>query len=251
MNFNFPHLYLEETESTNTVAFELLSKTNPPHGFTVISDYQTAGKGQYGREWQSEPAKNLLFSIIIGPDKIKLDDIFYLHLASSLAIKKTLDNLTTNKIQIKWPNDLYIGTKKIGGILIQNQIQGKLIQWSVIGIGLNINQIVFPENLHASSLKLEMHQSFDRMKILEQIRHTMIEFFKQDALSLWDQYLKEYNQALYLKDKWLGITSKNNETQLVKIDRVDRHGQLHVTTSTSQKLQFSFGEIQYEKIEKI
>jgi BirA family transcriptional regulator, biotin operon repressor / biotin---[acetyl-CoA-carboxylase] ligase len=251
MNFNFPHLYLEETDSTNAVAFELLSKINPSHGFTVISDYQTAGKGQYGREWQSEPAKNLLFSVILGPDQMPIDDMFFLHLVSSLAIIRTLDEMGIPKTEIKWPNDIYIGTRKLAGILIQNQLQGKLIQWSVVGIGLNVNQTQFPDFLNASSLKLEMEIYFDRMKILERIRNYLLEYYNQLLPIPWKPLLDKYNQALYLKNHWIVITTKDNETLMAKIDRVDQKGLLHVTTSDSQKLQFAFGEIQYEKIERI
>ncbi|MDD4922575.1 MAG: biotin--[acetyl-CoA-carboxylase] ligase, partial [Bacteroidales bacterium] len=114
---------------------------------------QTKGRGQKGNVWFSEANKNINYSIIIYPSYISARNQFIISQAIALAVKSFLDEFTKN-ISIKWPNDIYWNKKKIAGTLIESQLKGDLIAYSVIGIGININQDVFPDYLpDAVSLK--------------------------------------------------------------------------------------------------
>jgi len=246
MNFNFPHLYVEETESTNLLALDILSKTNPPNGFLIITDYQTAGKGQYGRKWQSERNKNLLFSLIIGPLNIPTNKLFRIHLASSLAIFRTLAN-EINNLNIKWPNDIYAGFKKLAGILVQNQLKGSMVDWTVIGIGINVNQTSFPDEIPATSAFIETGNIIHLENIVEKIRSQLMQIFSSSEAE-WDLLWEEYNQHLFLKNQNVLIEVNNGDIISGKIISVTKEGKLTIETDSGQLLNFSFGEIQYQKI---
>lgn len=137
---------LEEVDSTNNYLKRLVNEQHPEEGSMVITDYQTEGRGQMGNAWASEAGKNLLLSILIYPDNLMANEQFIISRIASLAVKNCLDQFVDD-IRIKWPNDIYWEDKKIAGMLIENDVQGKYIQNSVIGIGININQQSFPEKL--------------------------------------------------------------------------------------------------------
>ena len=142
-SLNFKHIHLLTVDSTNRFALELISKTNPTDGFCVFSDVQTAGRGQYGREWLSESGKNLLATFIFRTQFIQLEDIFILHQLAGLSVLAAIDSVGLAGAEIKWPNDIIIHDKKIAGILIQNTLRAHHLQYSIVGIGLNVNQVDF------------------------------------------------------------------------------------------------------------
>lgn len=134
--------HLPKVPSTNTHAIELLSKTKPVEG-TVISAYdQTAGRGQIGSSWESAPGKNLTLSFIFYPVFLSPAQQFMLGKIFALAARDLMSAHlpVQSPACIKWPNDIFINSKKAGGILIQNAIQGTSLQYTVAGMGLNINQ---------------------------------------------------------------------------------------------------------------
>ena len=137
---------LDETESTNSYLKKVVKEERPEEGTLVIADFQTGGRGQMGNSWFSSKGDNLLFSLLVYPAQVKANEQFIISRIASLAIKNTLD-LFIDDIRIKWPNDIYWQDKKIAGILIENDLQGDVIDNSVIGIGLNINQEKFPAEL--------------------------------------------------------------------------------------------------------
>lgn len=136
-------VYMPECHSTNAEALTTLQRDpNVAEGTVIITSNQTAGRGQRGNSWESEPGKNLTFSIILKPAFLHPKDQFKLSMAIALGL---YDYLTTQvaEVKIKWPNDMMLGTRKTGGILIENQINGQQLLSSVAGIGLNVNQEVF------------------------------------------------------------------------------------------------------------
>lgn len=244
-SFNFPYLYLDETESTNVKAQELIAKINPPHGFVVITDYQTAGKGQYGRNWHSEKGKNLLFSIILYPHQIELRNIFRLHLVSSLALLRSFSGSGLKSVSVKWPNDIYVLSKKMAGILVENQIKGNSIENSVIGIGINVNQSSFPPDLNASSFYIETGTEYNRIHLLEVIYHHIMVLATTASDTDWETLLHEYNDALYCKDQLVSMRYKNDETFSAIIRRVSAQGKLIVEKPNAEILEFDFGETDF------
>ena len=147
-------VYLPTCHSTNDIASDLLAR-NRPEGALVITDDQTAGRGQRGNTWHSEPGQNLTFSVLFRPTFVAPSRPFSLHLFVSLALHDWLTQLGLTTAKVKWPNDLYLGERKLGGILIENTLKGARMAGSVVGIGLNIHQTKFG-SLRATSLALEM-----------------------------------------------------------------------------------------------
>lgn len=142
--------YLPSCHSTNDLAAHAVRTHSTPEGEVYITDYQTAGRGQRGKTWQSQPGENFMFTLILKPTFLVIDQQFLLSQAVALGVWTYLTSHLAD-VQIKWPNDLYISDKKIGGILIENKIQGAGLHYSLIGIGLNINQQDF-HGLRATSL---------------------------------------------------------------------------------------------------
>ena len=131
---------LPEADSTNAHAQYLLSKSKPPEGTVISTPIQKAGRGQNGCAWESAPGKNITLSVIMYPVFLPVTLQFQLNQAISLAICEFVAAQLSTPIAIKWPNDIYAGDRKIGGVLIQNAISGGKCKSSVVGIGLNINQ---------------------------------------------------------------------------------------------------------------
>ncbi|MES2566436.1 MAG: biotin--[acetyl-CoA-carboxylase] ligase [Bacteroidota bacterium] len=163
-------LFLHEVESTNTYAMNLLRNVNPMAGTVVYTDHQTKGKGQRGAVWTSEIGQNITASVILKPQFLGYKQTFYLSKISALAVYDVLTEILPigqYDIKIKWPNDILVNHKKIAGILIENSFLANLVQYSVIGIGLNINQSNFDEYARSAiSLKILMNKEQDRNQIL-------------------------------------------------------------------------------------
>jgi len=185
--------------STNLFALELLSKSKPIEG-TVISAFdQTDGRGQIGSKWLGERGKNIAFSVILHPFFLKATRQFSLSQAIGLAVRDWAQAILGKQAHLKWPNDLYIGDRKAGGILIQNSICGAALQSSVVGIGVNVNQEVFDESLpNPTSLKIEAGGTeFD----LETIRNLLFQHIEQRYLQLktgqTEALAAAYRECLY------------------------------------------------------
>jgi BirA family transcriptional regulator, biotin operon repressor / biotin---[acetyl-CoA-carboxylase] ligase len=157
-------IQLSSVDSTNNYAAMLVSNDNAVHGTVILADEQTAGRGQRGANWQSESGSNLLMSIILKPDNLSVDRQFLLTQVASLAVVDLLRKIGLSA-HIKWPNDIYVGDRKICGMLIENNLSGAVIRSSIIGIGLNVNQSYF-DLTTATSIKLEKGQSFPIQEIL-------------------------------------------------------------------------------------
>lgn len=177
------YLRFDELPSTNDRAASLLADGHPPEGTVVRASYQNAGRGQMGAQWWSRPGENLLLSIIYYPTWLEIGAQFYLGVSVALAVRDAVIQTLPSSVQvfIKWPNDIYLGHKKTGGILIQNTLSGMQIQSSVIGIGLNVNQREFPDTLpHATSLSLTAGRAFD----LDALAEKMFECLENRYLQL-------------------------------------------------------------------
>ncbi|MDD2298734.1 MAG: biotin--[acetyl-CoA-carboxylase] ligase [Fermentimonas sp.] len=184
---------LKEVDSTNNYLKSLVRDQRPEEGSMIIADFQLGGRGQMGNGWYSEKGKNLLFSLLIYPDGVPANEQFIISRIASLAVKNTLDQFTDD-IRIKWPNDIYWKDKKIAGMLIENDIQGKNIENSVIGIGININQDEFPEELpNPVSLKQIVGSEQDRDYILDTFIREFFLLYRElqngDVRVIEDEYM--------------------------------------------------------------
>ncbi len=236
---------LEETTSTNSYLKNLLREQVLEEGSVVVADFQTAGRGQMGNSWYSGKGENLLFSFLIYPIEIPANEQFIISQIVSLAIKNTLDQFTDD-IRIKWPNDIYWKDKKIAGILIENSLQGKVIENSVIGIGLNLNQQIFPIELpNPVSLRQITATEHDKDYILDLL---MKEFFLlyrslQDGekLVIEDEYMLD----LYRVNGYYWYEDASGRFQ-AKIDNVLSSGHLVLETlDTKEERVYAFKEIAF------
>jgi len=159
-------IYLTETDSTNRYLMALSDAGEAVSGTVAVADFQTAGRGQTGNSWESEPEKNLLFSILYCPAGLPANMPFAIAEITSLAVKYTLDSYLDD-ITIKWPNDIYYRNNKICGMLIENIISEGKISKSVAGIGININQTNFEGKApNPVSMAQVAGHEFDRQEVL-------------------------------------------------------------------------------------
>ena len=137
-------IHVPTCHSTNALAEQILADEGISEGTVIIADEQTNGTGQKDNIWLSDPGKNLTFSAIIYPTFLPLELQFFISIISSLAIKNSLQKLIGEEVKVKWPNDVMVSNKKVAGILIKNSLDKRKIKSTIIGVGLNVNQDVFP-----------------------------------------------------------------------------------------------------------
>jgi BirA family transcriptional regulator, biotin operon repressor / biotin---[acetyl-CoA-carboxylase] ligase len=158
--------YLPETSSTNALAMDAGSR-GAPEGTIFIADQQTQGRGRGGHSWRSEPHSSLLFSFIVRPE-ILAADALWLSLMAGLALNGALRDSSGLRPDLRWPNDLLLNGKKFCGILTELSTDGAAVRHAVIGIGLNVNQSSFPDDLSsiATSLRIESGRQCSRTELL-------------------------------------------------------------------------------------
>lgn len=241
------HIYLPICQSTNTHLAEIITQQSLPEGTVVYTFHQTAGRGQRGNVWESEPEMNITFSYLLFPQNLPLSQMFALSMVTALGVYDFLSQyLPTNDIHIKYPNDLFVGKKKIGGILIENVLKGENIEKSIIGIGLNINQIHF-QNPRATSLLLESDMGRQGTYSLKTCLHELL-----DYLDIRYQMLKE-QKYFQIKANFLAKNFQFNELCTYyteegdttgKIIDIDWAGKLYLETNNGIKTYY-FKEISF------
>ncbi|MCF6360661.1 MAG: biotin--[acetyl-CoA-carboxylase] ligase [Cyclobacteriaceae bacterium] len=227
---NYIH-YLPSCHSTNEAATDLLTN-GLEEGTLVITDNQTNGKGQRGNFWEAEPFKNLTFSLILKPSFLPIQNQFKLTQIISTGIASAVQSFVSKTVKIKWPNDIYVGNKKVGGILIQNNVKGNRIDYSVIGIGLNVNQAGFTTP-NAISLMNMLGESLDLNKVLEELTSSIFAQYSLLKKGETKHIEDEYHQLLYQLKEFKNYEAK--ERFVGKIIGVDPLGRLLIETGTSVK----------------
>ena len=205
---------------------------------------QTGGRGQEGTKWESEPGKNLVFSVYLNDINCKAEDQFYLSMTVSLGICKYLNAIIPG-FKIKWPNDIYFQDKKIAGILIENTIQENSISESIIGIGININQTLFSKSIpNPISLKLitgkDYDIDFEITKVIYNLNKLYSIFFEKDYKHLLDEYYK----FLYRFDESYSFLV-GEERIKGSIIGIDEYGRLVLKDESGSVRTFGFKEVEY------
>ncbi|MDR0754823.1 MAG: biotin--[acetyl-CoA-carboxylase] ligase [Prevotellaceae bacterium] len=236
-------LWYSETESTNDLAHAAIGK-NEPNGTVFVADTQTKGRGQRNNTWESEPSKNLTFSIILYPVFLKVEEQFLLSKAISVAIVDLLNEYGV-PAKIKWPNDIYTGDKKITGILIENNIIGNYVASSVVGVGLNVNQRIFVSNApNPASIANELGKEFDRKILLERLLFLFDRRYKALVLHDCEKLEKDYFSYLYRNDGWYLYAIGENKFN-AKIAGISNIGELLLETESGEQRKFGFKEIAF------
>lgn len=249
------YLRFDELSSTNDHAAELLAseqfshtKSKPAEGTVIRADSQSAGRGQFGSRWESAAGKNLTFSVILYPTWLDVAAQFQLSMAVALAVHDALASLLPASPApcIKWPNDLYLGARKTGGILIQNSLSGTRIRSSIVGIGLNVNQTDFDPNLpnpasmaSATGLTFDPEIVIDRL--FECLEHRYLQLKTGHAASI----KADYEALLYRRDEPSAFIDMATEQSFTGTIRgVTDAGQLRVETAQEERL-FRVKEIRF------
>lgn len=235
-------LFVKHTSSTNALTWKMIREKMLPEGFVVYTDFQIAGKGQMGNSWESETAKNLLFSTVLYPVHIKVEEQFLLSQLVSLGIKKALDEYVDG-ITVKWPNDIYWNDKKLAGILIENSLQGNNIKSVVIGVGLNVNQKEFVSDApNPVSLFQIKGKSHSRRTLLKRICNNILDLYSTlDAQKIRE----EYARALYRKDGFYPFRAQDGIFH-AHIYAVHPDGQLELELENGERKGYYFKEVQFQ-----
>lgn len=190
-------VYLPTCLSTNDEAWALLDTAKAGHGTLVYAAEQTAGRGQRGTQWLATPGQNLLCSTLLHvAGRLETEALFDLSRAVALAAAKAVEILTKQQVKpvLKWPNDLYADGAKLGGILIENRFGGGGAEWSVVGLGLNVNQMVFAPEIQATSLKLLTGADWELAEAAHIVREQLIDCIQ--GLAHPESLRKEYQKLL-------------------------------------------------------
>lgn len=237
---------LDETSSTNAKLRQLQQEDPLPEGSVVITDFQTQGRGQIGNTWHSKKGKNLLFSVLLYPHSVKPRDQFVISRIVSLAIKRVLDKYMSN-VTVKWPNDIYWNDKKIAGILIENSLIGQLIDYTIVGVGLNVNEDNFPSHLpNPVSMKQVIGDKLDRDEVFTMLRY---EFFDLYALLMQgsvDAIEQEYMSCLFRKDGLHWFVDRGGRFQgVIKTILSSGHLVLEIYPDKRERV-YAFKEVSFE-----
>ena len=237
-------IQLKETNSTNLYAQELL-KTRAVDDFTVIkADYQLQGRGHGSNQWESNPGENLTFSIITFPDSLEASRQFYLSKAVSLGICDCLDQFGL-QANIKWPNDIYTDKKKLAGMLIENTLKGNTIEHTIVGLGFNLNQTQFSNELpNPVSVAQLTGNTEDSELWLNCLLSNIYNRLQQLKAGTFEQLDQDYEEKLFQVQEWAKYKSHEEDFE-GKITGVDEYGQLCVETRQKGTLHFDFKEIAY------
>lgn len=238
-------LYFDELESTNSTALELKSQEKLEEGSVIVSGYQENGKGLDANKWESEAGKNLCLSFCVCPSYIKPEEQFLLNKVVSLAVADLVKEIIgSQEVQIKWPNDVYVGNKKIAGILITNSIQGDEMSSSIIGIGLNVNQNKFLSDApNPISLKMITKKKFDLTETLSRLCDYINLRFR-GLMRDRDKINKEYLEKLY-RFNMLATYIIDNQKIEAKITGLDQYGKLCLQTKDAKKYCCDLKEVSF------
>lgn len=237
-------IFHDELTSTNNEASHLLKSQELTEGTVLCTDFQSAGRGQAGNIWESARGKNLLFSVVLYPTSVVAEEQFLISMTISLGICDFIDRYFKGS-KIKWPNDIYVNNDKIAGILIESSIIGENIENSVIGIGFNLNQENFSQQiLNPASLKSITGTNYDRDICFRQLLEDLDRRYKILLYGEREPVLCEYNARIYRFNTW-NRYKKGNKVITGRIKDVSLSGRLSLEEKDGRCNSYSFKEIEY------
>lgn len=240
----YPFTQLIRVDSTNNYAMALAQAGQASHGHAWFAQEQTAGKGQRGRVWKTEPGQNIILSVLLDTSWLAVSAQFSLSVAVAVAVHEFYSGYAGEDTCIKWPNDLYWRDRKAGGILIENSIQGNIWQWAVAGMGININQVQFDAAIQKPvSLKQITGKTFDTVALAKELCGFLQQRFIQLQETGVAPLLELYNRHLFRKGERVKLHKENIAFECT-IERVDEQGRLWLGNSLYPFV--NFGEVRWE-----
>jgi len=238
-------IHLKSTDSTNTFLIEKVSAQNVEN-IVVYADAQSHGKGLGSNTWESEPFKNLTFSIALNTTFIEVGNQFQLSQSIAVALHKFLSNyLNINELFIKWPNDILFDNQKLSGVLISNMLKNNKMHLSIVGIGINVNQVEFQDwPTHPISMKMITGKEFDLETLLHSVVESIyetLELLRSDGYPAINDYYLKY---LYRYHQW-GNYSIDGEIKCLFMKGLDSFGRLLLLDEGSNELAFDVKQIKF------
>ena len=244
-----PFIELDAVDSTNNYAFDKLQANLAAHGTAFFAHAQTAGKGQWGKVWNTQPGSNIILSTTLDTSFISIHQQFSLSVAVALAAHDLFSQYAGIETKIKWPNDIYWRDRKAGGILIEssvttNQSGITVWKWAIAGIGMNINQTDFPDHLNNPvSLKMITGKDYAAIELAKEL----CSFLQQRFLALQNssskQQLEEYNERLFKRHEKVRL-KKSNASFTCMIKGVNANGELLVSGAAHES--FVWGDVEWQ-----
>ncbi len=223
----------------------MLTENALHEGDVVIAGAQTNGRGQRGNVWEAAPGQNLTFSLVLAPHFLALSQQFFLNVVASLAVADAAAKWSSLEMAVKWPNDIYCGNQKIGGILIENTLVGRQIKYSIVGIGLNVNQSHFASPQAASLLTLT-GQLNSLPHLLNDLMTSLDHHYGKLVNGEFSSLKADYLQRLYGCGQWRTFTDLRpgaGQPFVGRIENVAEDGRLVVKIQNAQVELFYFKEI--------
>lgn len=234
-----PFTELPEVDSTNNYAMAAAQKMAASHGHAWFAHRQTAGKGSRGKIWKSSDNENIILSALLQPAPLLFSDAFYLNACIALATYDFFKHYAGDETSIKWSNDIYWRDRKAAGILVENSFRGSTWQWSVAGVGVNINQTHFDSALtNPVSLKQITGKTYSAVELAKELCNCMQQ--RHEQLTNKESILQQYNAALYKKGETVKL-KKDTAVFSCTIKGVNGQGQLQVENGPQET--FEFGEV--------
>ena len=269
-----PIIELQSIDSTNNYARGQIDNGSARHGMTILAQEQAAGKGQRGRQWLSEKGSNLILTILLNPRPLKISEQFQLNVMVAVTLHSFFSKLAGPDTKIKWPNDLYWQDRKAGGVLIEsivgshesgvgspkvgkfesqedesfdietpNEPKSPVWKWAIVGIGVNINQTVFDEELkNPVSLKQITGKNFNVIDLAKELANELMKNFKQLVENGFDHFLELYDTNLYKKGQFVKL-KKDNRIFEARVKAVKSNGELVIKHAVEENI--SFGNIEW------
>ncbi|OAD92247.1 biotin--[acetyl-CoA-carboxylase] ligase [Aequorivita soesokkakensis] len=234
---------LNAIDSTNSYLKQLAKETFLQEETVVLTNRQLSGRGQMGNKWLSREGQSLTFSMFKAFEKLQIEQQFMISMVVSLAIVKALKSLNVPKVTIKWPNDILSANTKIGGILIENVLESSFVKYSIIGIGLNVNETDFPNLPQASSMKLETGKTFQLEEVLDTILKNVFKNLKNISEKDFSEMKQLYENNLFRKER-ISVFETSEGSQINGIIKgVSDIGELLVETENNPLQKFQLKEV--------
>lgn len=237
-------VHLTSVNSTQLHLKQLLEAGCPEEGTLVLADVQSRGRGQAGNVWESEAKQNLLLSFVRYPDFLHAENFFLLNKYVALAVCDTVQILLPDRpVRIKWPNDIYVGDRKIAGILIENSLIGEYFRYSVTGIGLNVNQTGFSAGLpNPVSLKMLTGRTHDLQEILDLLCTKLDR--RYDQMLRPSVLIRDFHARLYRRQQYAQYLYEGRHIE-AKITGVSQQGMLQLKIKRGRRIECAMKEIAF------
>ena len=244
-----PFTELTEVDSTNIYAMNQVKTNLAGHGAAFLAQKQWAGKGQMGKVWEAQTGQNILLSVVLDPKKLVFDGLALEPSVVSMLVAVGCFNFfityAGDETSIKWPNDIYWRDRKAAGILIENSFRGPIWQWSIAGMGVNINQTEFGTGLQkAVSLKQMTGKTFQVPALAKELCNHIEAALQMVVDKGPGTLLKLYNNALYKKGEQVQLDIEGKKITAT-ICRVLSNGHLEIETENGSKQSHALGAIKW------